>query len=98
MSYNLFCETNKIIQWEHLNSRVQSFTTAEYVPMPGMGIDGGDALGISIPLKNTGVKAWKEINEIIKILQTEFNFVIYDMYYGELVELNNMEKIKEAIT
>lgn len=54
MAYNFWVESAAKIDWEQLNKSVQPFQLLEYVPMPGMGLNGGDAIGLSIPMRNTG--------------------------------------------
>lgn len=98
MAYNIFAETNKKINWEELNQRVVVKMFIEYFPMPGMGINGGDALGISIPSKNLRNGTWEELKRVIEILEIEFQFDLYDMYYGLKIDSKLMDKIKENLT
>lgn len=98
MSYNILAETDKTINWEQLNERVVRKMFIEYIPMPGMGVNGGDALGISIPAKNLGYGAWEELKRSIEILKTEFQLNLYDMYYGAEIDSKLMAKIKNNLT
>ena len=97
MAYNIFAETNRKIKWEELNKRLVMNRLLEYVPMPGMGIDGGDALGISIPSKNIRNETWAELKMAIEILGNEFQLDLYDMYYGEKIDSKFMVKLKENL-
>ncbi len=97
MSYNIFAETNNKINWEELNRKVSPQISIEYVPMPGMGISGGDAVGISIPSKNIRNGLWEELKRVITILNDEFHLDLYDMYYGTKIDTKNMDKIKENL-
>ena len=97
MAYNIFCETEKEIHWQKLNLRLQPFSFIEYVPMPGLAINGGDALGLSVPQKNVGDRAWREMQIVVEILINEFQFVLYDMYQGEIIDLESLDNIRAAI-
>lgn len=97
MSYNILAETDKTINWEQLNQRVVRKMFVEYIPMPGMGVNGGDALGISIPAKNLSYGAWEELKRSVQILKTEFQLNLYDMYYGAEIDSKLMVKIKNNL-
>lgn len=98
MAYNIFAETDKQINWRELHQKIMPQKLVEYVPMPGMGVNGGDALGISIPSKNSGNKAWEELQSIINILETQFQLTLYDMYYGTRVDSVVLDKMKKNLT
>jgi hypothetical protein len=66
--------------------------------MAGMGINGGDALGISVPSKNSGIDAWEELKPVISMLESsQFQFTLYDMYYGAKLDSEMLKKIRENI-
>lgn len=97
MSYNLLAECDRAIPWEDLHNRLQPFTVVEYVPMPGLGIGGGDALGLSVPQKQAGEYAWQELCRVMAVLQSVYGLALYDMYYGERVVPAHLERIREAV-
>lgn len=97
MAYNIFAETNKKIDWSELNKRIVFNRLLEYIPMPGMGVNGGDALGISIPSKNLRNGTWEELKMTIGILNNEFQFDLYDMYYGEKIDSKFMAKLRKNL-
>lgn len=97
MAYNIYAETSKKIDWVAINQKLMTYKLIEYVPMPGLGIEGGDALGISIPSKNLGNTAWEELKNVIGLLHSEYKFNLYDMYYGESIDSQLLSKIKENI-
>ncbi len=97
MAYNIYAETNKKIDWMEINQKLMAHKLIEYVPMPEMGIEYGDAIGISIPSKNLGIKAWNELEGVISLLETEYKFNLYDMYYGEKITFQLLNKIKGNI-
>jgi len=81
MSYNIFVETDKKIDWEKLNKKLyRPRTPIEYVPT-----------------KNIGIKAWEELKFAINIFQSEYKFDLYDMFYGEKIDDNLLSKIKTNI-
>jgi hypothetical protein len=98
MAYNIFAETDKKINWEELHQKIMPQKMVEYVPMPGMGVNGGDAMGLSIPSKNSGKNAWKELKSLIYVLEIQFQFTLYDMYYGARLDSVVLNKIKENLT
>ncbi len=98
MAYNFWGESSAKISWEKLNQCVQPFRLLEYVPMPGMGLDGGDAIGSSIPMKNTGPSAYQEFIQVAALLQKKFGCTLYIMYYGTVVDDRSLEQIKADIT
>jgi len=98
MAYNIFVETDKQVDWEELHQKVMPKILVEYIPMPQNGKNGGDALGISIPSKNVGVKAWEELKNTIDILKTDYGFDLYDMFYGAKIDSELLGKVKQNLT
>lgn len=97
MAYNIFSQTSKKINWEELHLIVVSQRNLEYIPMPGKGIDGGDALGISIPSKNFSEITWEELNTTISLLTLEYQFEFYDMYHGAKIDSRILGEIKKVL-
>ena len=97
MAYNFWVESAAKIDWEQLNKSVQPFQLLEYVPMPGMGLNGGDAIGLSINMRNAGPCAYEEFLQVAALLQTEFQCTIYTMYNGTVVDDRSLEQIKADI-
>ena len=98
MAYNFFGECSSKICWEELNECVRPFRLIEYVPMPGMGTSGGDAIGLSIPEKNTGAAVYQEFLQVTELLRNTFHFTLYVLYYGTIVDSCTLEQIKADIT
>ena len=59
---------------------------------PNLGPNGGDALGIWVPLKNTNEATWKQLKPILKILRTKFHCDVYDLYGGQKLNYFNINK------
>lgn len=98
MAYNILAESKEKISWEELNKKLfKNDMLIEFIPMPKLGICGGDALGISIPSKNANKKAWEELKKIIYILINDYKFELYDMYYGVKIDDSNLDRIKNNI-
>ncbi len=54
MAFNIIGETDKKIDFVKLHNKIYSEgLSLEFVPMPKLGINGGDAIGICIPSKNS---------------------------------------------
>ena len=94
MSYNIICESTEKINWKELNAYVSKMMLLEVLPMPNMGIDGGDAIGICVPLAKTGEKAWRETESLLTSLLQDPSLCIYEMYSGKRITLNNLHELK----
>lgn len=94
MSYNIMAETDQKINWDDLNCRLDFNKSYEVFPMPGRGVNGGDALGISIPSKKIHEHTWCEIAFLIDMLKEDFKLELYDLYFGIKIVPEVMDKIK----
>lgn len=97
MAYNLMCESSEKIHWEELNTHASRLMQVEILPMPTLGINGGDAFGICIPLKKAGEKAWREMELLLTTLLQNPKFCIYEMYSNKRITLNNLHELKSQI-
>lgn len=98
MSYNLMCETKDKINWESFNKYIPWFENMEFIPMPSKGINGGDAIGISVPLKNVGKNTMKALEMIYLIVTGELGCTVYDLYTGQVVTEESLRLVYEQIT
>jgi len=98
MGYNIFAQTDKKVNWEELNQKLMPIKLLEFIPMVAKGINGGDAIGISIPSKNCCVNAWEELKAAVVVLVDNYQFELYDMYYGEKIDEEMLYKIKKIIS
>jgi hypothetical protein len=95
MSLNFLAETTDLLDWRHVHSELYSpKCLIEFIPMPGGGINGGDAIGISIPSKNICEKALNQLKEKIRKLTLEFKIEVLDLYSGEKIDAANLEGLK----
>lgn len=53
---------------------------------------------ISIPMKNVGASAYKQVVHIQKVLTKKFGFKVYDVYYGKEVDKEHIKILKGEIT
>lgn len=97
MAFNLMCESREKINWNSLNERAQSLKLIEVVPMPNLSVSNGDALGISVPLKNVGEQAFRELTEFLKYLLENYKFRIYDLYSNKLLTAENIWELRKQI-
>lgn len=97
MAYHLMCESSKKIDWKEMNTYTSRLTAVEVLPMPGLGVDGGDAIGVCVPLKNVGKKAWREMKALLRTLLKIPQLCIYEMYSGKQITKRNMHELKSQI-
>ncbi len=97
MAYNFLCETAAEPNWEKLNKLLSKCNQLESFPI----LESSNekfGLAISIPMRNTGITAYKQFVYVQKVLTKKFGFKIYDMYYGKEVDKEHIKVIKEEIT
>ena len=102
MAYNLFAESKSAVDWLKVNSQllIASRRCAEFIPAPGMGLNGNDAIIVSIRqrLENIEIQYYtNEISDVIKIL-LELDFVVFDLYQGSIIDNNNLEQLIDSLS
>lgn len=98
MAFNIIAETDKKLDFDKLHKKVYSESFSfNFVPMPGLGIKGGDAIGICIPLSNANEETWTQLKPILKKLKSEFNCDVYDLYGGQKLGLFNIDTFKRNL-
>ena len=98
MAFNIIAETTEKLDFVSIHSKVVSKDVGlEFIPMQGLGLRGGDALGISIPAKNANEETWNQLKPILKKLKSEFNCNIYDLYGGQKLGLLNYGSFKKNL-
>ncbi|MBQ8740022.1 MAG: hypothetical protein IJY79_00540 [Clostridia bacterium] len=97
MSYNFMCETAIEPNWVDINKLMKKYDCLESFPMlESKGQCFG--LAISIPMKNTGARSYKQFVSAYKVLSKNYNFKVYDMYYGNEVDKEHIKNLKQEIT
>lgn len=98
MSFNIIAETKKKLDYAKVHRKIYSGNlNFDFVPMPGLGINGGDAIGICVPLKNANDVTWDQLKPVLKALRSSFGCDVYDMYGGQKLGLFNMESFKQNL-
>ncbi len=98
MAFNIIAETNKKLDFDKLHKKLYSANLHfDFIPMPGLGVNGGDAIGICIPLKNANEETWNQLKPVLKKLKSEFNCDVYDLYGGQKLGLFNIETFKNNL-
>ena len=80
--------TNVIIQNVHIRNVKKSGSPTS---------NGGDAIGICIPLKNANEETWTQLKPVLKKLKSDFNCDVYDLYGGQKLGLLNLDSFKNNL-
>lgn len=98
MAFNIIAETNKKLDFNTLHKEIYSDDfNFDFVPMPGMGINGGDAIGICVPLNNANDLTWTQLKPVLKKLKSRFGCDVYDLYGGQKLGLFNIDTFRENL-
>ena|ERR1044071_5419166 len=98
MAFNIIAETDKKLDFGKLHTKLYSEDfNFDFVPMPGLGINGGDAIGICIPLANANEQTWTQLEPVLKKLKSDFNCDVYDLYGGQKLGLFNIDTFKNNL-
>ncbi len=98
MAYNIIAETDKKLDYGRIHKYVYSQEFSfDFFPMPGHGLNGGDAIGISIPLKKANEETWAQLKPVLKILKSDFHCDVYDLYGGQRLGLFNIDTFKKNL-
>lgn len=98
MAFNIIAEATKKLDYDKIHRVVYSDNlNFEFVPMPGLGLNDGDAIGICIPLKNANETAWTQLKPILKTLKSNFGCDVYDLYGGQKLGLFNSDSFKKNL-
>jgi len=98
MAFNIIAETNKKLDYEKIHREVYSDNlNFEFVPMPGLGLNDGDAIGICVPLNNANDMTWTQLRPILMTFKSKFGCDIYDLYGGQKLGLFNIDSFKQNL-
>jgi hypothetical protein len=98
MAFNIIAETNRKLDFFKLHKAIyQDNLPFDFVPMPQLGIDGGDAIGICVPLNNANEKTWELLRPVLKKLKSEFDCNVYDLYGGQKLGLFNIDEFRKNL-
>ena len=72
MAFNIIAESKKSIDFKKLHKVLfDPELPFEFFPMPGLGLEGGDAIGICVPLKNANERTWMLLKPVLKKLKSD---------------------------
>ena len=98
MSFNIIAETSSRLDFQKIYHAVyKDELPFDFVPMPDLGPEGGDALGICIPLENASEATWNELLPVLNILRTKFRCAVYDLYGGQKLGFFNSKTFKKTL-
>lgn len=98
MAFNIIAETDKKLDYDRLHRQVYSEDlNFDFVPMPGLGLNGVDAIGICIPLNNANEETWTHLKPVLKKLKSQFNCNVYDLYGGQKLGFFNIHTFKNNL-
>jgi hypothetical protein len=91
MAFNIIAETLKSLDFDLLHKELyQDNFPFDFIPMEGLGLNNGDALGIAIPLKNANINTWRLLKPVLERLQKDFECDVYDLYGGQKLDSTNI--------
>ena len=98
MAFNIIAETNKRLDYEKIHKEVYSDNLSfDFVPLPGLGLNNGNAIGIFIPLNNANEITWTQLKPVLKTLKSKFGCDVYDLYGGQKLGLFNIDSFKQNL-
>src|SRR5437773_9235093 len=98
MAFNVIAETSKKLDFIKLHSEIYSDDLSfDFVPMPGLGVNGGDAIGICVPLNNANDLTWAQLKPVLKKLKSRFSCDVYDLYGGQKLGFFNINTFKDNL-
>jgi hypothetical protein len=98
MAYNIIAESTQKLDYVKVHKDIKDYLGyIEAFPMPGLGKNDGDALGICTPLKNANEDTWNDLKKIMKKLKSNHNCDIYDLYGGQKLNIFNFQTFKKNL-
>lgn len=98
MAFNIIAETGKKLDFNEIHREIYvRDMLLEFIPMPGLGTRGGDAVGICIPFKNANERAWIQLKPVLKKLNSKFGCDIYDLHGGQKLGFFNIDSFKKNL-
>lgn len=98
MAFNIIAETDKRLDFSSVHKAVyQEDLPFDFFSMPDLGIDGGDAIGICVPLNNANEESWGLLKPILEKLNSTFNCHVYDLYGGQKLGDSNIETFRKNL-
>lgn len=96
MAFNIIAESKGKMDYDSIHSALfKQNLPFDFFPMPAKGLNGGDAIGICVPLKNCSDETWEILKPILKSLKSKFNCDVYDLYGGQKLGLLNINSFRQ---
>jgi hypothetical protein len=98
MAFNIIAETSKTLDYNKIHKEIfEENLNFEFVPMPKLGLNGGDAIGICMPLNNANNATWIQLKSVLKKLKSKFSCKVYDLYGGQKLGFFNINSFKQNL-
>src|ERR1700753_4238425 len=98
MSFNIIAEKSSRLNYHEIHREVyKDELFFDFVPMPELGLSGGDALGICVPLKNANKITWTQLLPVLDLLRTKFGCEVYELYDGQKLNDFNSESFEKNL-
>ncbi len=95
MAFNIIAESKKKLVFDRLYKEMYSEEfNFEFIPMPRLGLNGGDAIGICIPMNYANEDTWTQLKPVLQQLKSNFNCEVYDLYGGQKLGIFNIDSFK----
>ena len=96
MAYNLIAESRVKLDFDRIHKALyKADLPFELFPMPKLGLNGGDAIGICVPLKNANEITWRLLKPVLKKLKWRFKCDVHDLYGGQKLGIFNVESFRK---
>jgi len=86
MAFNLMVVAHGPLDWSTVHEQY-GYTDKMFEVFPILDADGGDAFGVSIPMKYFNQHTWTSASRFLRALADQFDLRLYDMYTGHQVDL-----------
>ncbi|MBS1636350.1 MAG: hypothetical protein JST26_10565 [Bacteroidetes bacterium] len=98
MAFNIMAEASNALDYELLHKEIyEANLPFDFVPMKGLGIGNGDAIGICVPLRNANYDTWIKLESVLLKLKDQFACDVYDLYGGQKLDSLNMASIRQNL-
>jgi hypothetical protein len=98
MAFNILAESSNQLNYDLIHKELFSDNLPfELFPMPGLGKQNGDAVGICVSRTNAHANTWEILKKVIERLKTEFGCDVYDLYGGQKLDDNNVSMFRKNL-
>lgn len=88
MAFNLMVVADTAIDWPKVQQAYQD-TDQQFEVFPIPDTQSGDAIGLSIPMNHFNQQSWASASGFLRAIAADFQFKLYDMYLGQIVDLHS---------